>query len=535
MSRSRRSKRHNSKSQLSILPTIHEDKITVTHHPNGSWFFPSQGHTNKFWTRRRNRRYIYPHDQPQKIMRTKSYYLVLVVVFAASVFMRPYYLSPKTSSSSKPKMTISPTMQMQQYSNETSASHDDETGRAIAPLLYHISPGSTGSRTLYHAACQAGFPSVHHKSFCISPHRGIDGVAENVVEGVRAHFEVLRWYQIAEECCSLWSKGKVSLEDLDRNADENFDGSDGIQLPCLLPLDQWTQIIQYFLKLVVNSGIVGLFDTPYPYLATQVMEYADKGRISKPFVAMTERDPKSWAKSRSENHGLMVCRDEYSFEKLGSSEFDILGCIERAYHARTNATINADENLSSDPKKRKEPLTLHFWDVFEHRSHKDPLDPSFQGGMQRQMEHHQQLYLPLANYTPDFFGVKNKTNEVVINGTTSRPSLMSKKSRFDEEVVILDIRKLILQDAVGSLTTTTSTPLGHLKNNTVISLLQLWRDEYNKPLTCRGRVNWEKHNNSLVEIYHLPKTCGVSVSKAGKNRDKNYTHSLDVTPLIPTR
>jgi len=530
MSRSRRSKRLNAKSQLSILPTIHEDKIIVAHHPNGSWIFPSEGQKHNFWTRRRNRRYIYPHDQPQKMMRKKSCYLVLVVVFATSVFMRPYYLSP-TSSSSSPKLNMasSPTLQTQQYSNET------EMRRSIAPLLYHISPGSTGSRTLYHAACQAGFPSVHHKSFCISSNRGIDSVSENVVEGVRAHFEVLRWYQIADECCSLWSKGKVSSLDVDLNGGEKVDGSEHIQLPCLIPLDQWAQILQQFLKMVVNSGIVGLFDTPYPYLAPEVLDSADKGRISKPFIAMTERDPKSWAKSRSENHGLMVCREEFSYEKLGSSEFDVLGCIERAYHAATNnATMEVEDNSSSYRKTEAEPLILHFWDVFEHRSHKDPLDPSFQKGMERQMEHHQQFYLPLANYTPDFFGVKNKTNEIETNATTSRISLLPKKSRFDEEDVILDIRKHILRDEFESTKTRSSTLPDPLKNHTVISILELWRDEYSKPLTCRGRVNWEKRNNTLVEIYHLPKTCGLHVSKAGKSREKNYSLPFDVTPLIPT-
>lgn len=305
---------------------------------------------------------------------------------------------------------------------------------STSPLFYHISPGSTGSRTLYHASCSAGFPSVHHKSFCISSTQGIAGVEDEVVDGVRAHFEVLRLYEMASQCLSLRNKAKLNLED--DNAQ--------IMAMCNTPLYEWANNLLHHLTRVLQSGLVGLFDTPYPYLAPQILELAKQWRTDM-IIGMTERDPTSWAKSRIK-HGLLLCRSDYSAEGLGSSEFDIFGCIKRA-------------RLSTNDE-------LHFWDAFWYRSHHESADQDFSHGMERQMKRHQDVYLPFAEYTPNFFGVKSASSDI-------------QPGRVNEKDVTKEIVRLLSADSS--------------------------RRQY--PLKCRGRVNWEMKNDTFIEVYHLPKTC----------------------------
>ena len=58
-----------------------------------------------------------------------------------------------------------------------------------------------------------GFPSVHYLSFCISKTRGIYGVPDNVVHGLRAHYEIMRLYEMALGCCRLYQKGMIDVVD----------------------------------------------------------------------------------------------------------------------------------------------------------------------------------------------------------------------------------------------------------------------------------------------------------------------------------
>ena len=233
---------------------------------------------------------------------------------------------------------------------------------------------------------------------------------------------------------------------------------------------------------------VGLFDTPYPYLAENVLELAAELRRTSPIIAMTERDPREWANSRTKNHGILVCRKEYSFERLGASEFDVIGCVGRAY------------NISSVSKGKEGPsssdLQLHFWDVFQYRSRNEDIDPTFQSRMELQMEIHQAMYLPIAQYTPDFFGVQS-------SAATKAPKIKEKDD------VASDIRKHIL------LSQQTDSSDG--SNGVEKIQSTLWQDRYTKPLTCRGRVNWEMKNDTFLEYYHLPKTCEVSSEERRNN------------------
>ncbi|KAL7539066.1 hypothetical protein ACHAXR_013271 [Thalassiosira sp. AJA248-18] len=407
-------------------------------------------------------------------------------------------LQPRPPSSAKRKQNGYYWQEKQQsnitHDQQQQQQHQQQNNNiSYAPLFYHISPGSTGSRTLYHASCTAGFPSIHHKSFCISQTRGIRGVATNVAQGVRSHYEILRLYEMAADCCSLWSRGRMRL--VDDNGGESV---------CNMPLHEWTRDVQTHLTVVIQSGLVGLFDTPYPYLAPQVLELADKWRKMPPIIAMTERDPKGWANSRSKNHGMLVCREEYSYEKLGASEFDVIGCVDRAYNTTSSSTM------------------LHFWDVFQYRSHNEATDVAFQLGMERQMEHHQSLYLPMARYTPDIFGMHSSSMN---NETTNKP--------INEKDVVVDVRSHILGSR-GSKRGEDGDAIMHKKNDnsSTETLQSIWQQSYTKSLSCRGRVDWEMKNDTFIEYYHLPKTCGVVSSKAGKGEriDKS---DIPTIPLIP--
>lgn len=362
-----------------------------------------------------------------------------------------------------------------------------------APLFYHISPGSTGSRTLYHAACNAGFPSVHHKSFCISSNRGVNGVSPRIVEGVRAHLQVLRLYQIAYKCCSYWNIG-IILQDDDSGGGGKIivtkgegEEDDTIVLElCTMSLENWAKDIQTHLSIVLQSGIVGLFDTPYPLLASQVLDLVINLRTTPPIVAMTERDVTSWARSRSKNHNLMLCKKEFSYQGLGASEFDILGCVERA-----SAVMKGKEEVKD--------TVLYFWDVFEYRSRFEEADSEFRKGLEVQMEHHQKLYRPIANYTPNFFG-SSAWNE------SNPPPTPTTKVTVTDKQVADDIQRLILlrkDDRMPSEESVNSTQTTGL----------LWKKHYKMPLTCRGAVQYDFLTDTFTELYDHPKKCDLNMKK----------------------
>ena len=65
----------------------------------------------------------------------------------------------------------------------------------------------------YYTACSSGFPSVHSNHFVYLKH--------NIVQGVRAHYELLRLYEMAADCSSLWSKGKIRTMDENMVSDGN--------------------------------------------------------------------------------------------------------------------------------------------------------------------------------------------------------------------------------------------------------------------------------------------------------------------------
>ena len=365
-------------------------------------------------------------------LKTKVRYIILAILMCEVFLIKPHFrqFSPDDTK----------TVWGQRKVNDISAVAVNN--ESTTPLFYHVSPGSTGSRTLYHAACSAGFPSVHHKSFCISDTRGIEGVDKKVVEGVRAHFEVLRLYEMAVGCLKAKSK-------LVAGASSNKD--DSLASICNISIETWSDSLRNHLSAVLKSDLVGLFDTPYPYLAPQIVHLL---KLWRPIaiIGMTQRDPSTWVKSRIK-HGLLLCRKEYSLDDLGSSEFDIFGCIKNAERKSINKN------------------GMNFWDVFWYRSHHEETDSKFIEGMKHQMEVHQKIYLPFSTYNPDFFGDGSNTD---------------KSRHIDERTVATDISKLLLAKEPTKQ-----------------------HDKYSngKPLKCRGRVNWEISNDTFIEVYHLPKTC----------------------------
>ena len=323
-----------------------------------------------------------------------------------------------------------------------------------------------------------GFPSVHHLSFCISKTRGIYGVPDNVVHGLRAHYEIMRLYEMALGCCRLYQKGMIDVDADDRviltkkTNKTSSSSSVGEQL-CNKPLDEWRNEIYSHLQTLIQSGIVGLFDSPYAYLADQVLELSNKWRAIRPIIAITNREEKGWVASRLK-HQILMCRTEYSYQQMGASEFDIFGCIDRAFSA---SSLLHNETRDKKSTKHTKPA-MHFWNIFQYRTYNDgPIeDQTLLNGMARQMEHFQKVYTPLAEYAPDMFGM----NEV--DETKSEP--------ITDKQVEVDIRAYIL----GNGRDTSNI-------NGIDKYQSIWRDSYKpKSISCRGRVKWHMQNDSLVEV-----------------------------------
>ena len=370
--------------------------------------------------------------------------------------------------------TLSSTQKEVTHSNHTTlfTTANDTTITSTAPLFYHISPGSSGSRTLYHATCKLGFPSVHHISFCISNTRGIYGVNKSVVHGIRSHYEIMRLYEMAINCCRQYQKGNIHVVNgVVVSTKNNNETSIEFEL-CNTNLDDWREEIYQHLTNVINSGIVGLFDSPYPYLADQVLELSNKYRAIPPIIAMTNRESNSWTRSRIK-HQILLCRVEYSYEQLGASEFDIIGCIDRAFGY--SSLVEKEEESSAK---------LYFWNVFQYQSptldkSDVNVDSELQKGMARQYDHFKEKYTIKADYTPDMFNMKKDSEPIT-----------------DKQVEV-DIHKFILGNARDAI-----------KNRDINKYQSNWQEIYKADtINCRGRVKWYTKNDSKVELYHLPKTC----------------------------
>jgi len=317
----------------------------------------------------------------------------------------------------------------------------DDYSVSTAPLFFHLSPGSSGTKTLFQATCNMGFPSVHHLAYCFSQSKGIHGVEDSIVEGLRSHLEIMRLYEMARRCCKYHEMGKIHLDEKDIVMITNNNNLSTETDLCSTSIGDWKEDLLHHLTKLIQSGIVGLFDTPYPYLTEQILELSKKYRKSSPIVAMTNREATSWANSRFK-HELLFCRHEFSYMQLGASEFDILGCIDRAFQSSSE---------SSPP--------VHFWQVFHTEKYID--SELLKQGMVRQMNHFQETYAPIANYAPDMFGNHSK--------------------KMSDDQFETDICGLILDN----------TRAYEFK----------WQDRYRpNTLRCRGRSRWDMKKDIFVEV-----------------------------------
>jgi hypothetical protein len=393
---------------------------------------------------------------------------------------------------------------------------------------------------------------VHYLSYCITNEdnqsTGADGrkASDDVVRGLLAHYEIMKLYNTAVECCILIQHHhqQQQMQHKSSSTTNNYyngkkikhnhnhhhtfmvlkqDSSiEQIHEICHTNMNMvtWITNIQNQLEIVIQSGIVGLFDTPYPLLASQIITLSQIYRSTPIIVSMTERPPKEWTDSRIQNHEMLLCKQEYSYNQLGASEFDLIGCYDRAVIAHNNNNNNNNTDINQGPSSN---VILHFEDVFHYYYHKqqhqqddtavvaaDDVNSSLteevaiiRRGMERQMQHHQELYLPLTTYSPDIFNVHHSSS-------TTTTSVVNKK--ITEADMSKDIRKHIL----GMTTTNYNDDVNDDVKDEIIETNKVKKNNSHGNLLLHSRVapfdygNFYKLHMNWTEAYLKPlalKTC----------------------------
>jgi hypothetical protein len=114
------------------------------------------------------------------------------------------------------------------------------------------------------------------------------------------------------------------------------------------------------------------------------------------------------------------------------------------------------------------------------------------------MKHHQGIYVSRTTFNLDIFGIHSS-------------STMSPPTKISENEIAITIKNHILESIVHSSSSNSSSITNNNNNNNRSVWRQqaiIWHNKkYNKPLTCRGRIIWNMANDTMVEYYHLPKTC----------------------------
>ena len=215
------------------------------------------------------------------------------------------------------------------------------------PIIFGLSPGTTGTHTHFKAACRLGLPSIHHMTYCASPHHGGQGIPPRVMDGLKAHANVMRLNDLSYKC-TMGEKAKEKSNKYYKWKRAKI---------CNMDVRDWEMQTKGNLTALLGSSLVGLFDYPYPNMADYILETIPKvrGEDFRPTFLYTKRDPAQWTSSRLK-HGFLLCKEDYTdIEiKLNStressasahhgkaplylSEFNIFECIERAV-ARTAST-----------------------------------------------------------------------------------------------------------------------------------------------------------------------------------------------------
>ena len=90
----------------------------------------------------------------------------------------------------------------------------------------------------------------------------------------------------------------------------------------------WSEKIRALLRVVVESEVRTVHDSPYAYLAPDLIEMATEVRGVPPIVILSRRDPVKWAERRIEEHPMApFCSAAINASQLHLA-FDWIGCIE---------------------------------------------------------------------------------------------------------------------------------------------------------------------------------------------------------------
>lgn len=277
-----------------------------------------------------------------------------------------------------------------------------------SPIVFGMSPGTTGTHTLFMAACRLGLPSIHHTSFCASPpSKDLSGVSQQVIDGLQAHAHVFELNELAYKC-TMGAKAKDATSKYYKMFHSNV---------CNMDVRDWAAQTQGNITKLLTSGIVGLFDYPYPNMIDFILNTIPKvrGETFQPTLIYTKRESNQWRISRLK-HGFLLCKEDYIESKLNNTQ-EISSA--NSYHGKVPLYLtefNIFECIDRAVSKSTSDMTLS--DVFEYESNKQKTPdgkkikyfikrkrPGLYHALQSSYEWHQQHYSVMAQYTPGFFGV----------------------------------------------------------------------------------------------------------------------------------
>lgn len=335
---------------------------------------------------------------------------------------RPQPMHPKEDVSKRTQRDSSPINHLQNQLHQQHQILEQPPRRSLykngnfqSPLILGLSPGTTGTHTHFSSTCRLGLPSVHHATFCVSRYQGSAGTAannnvdEDIMKGLQSHINILELNTLAYRC----ARGFISKNESSTFYKMKDDPR------CQMPIQRWESETKGNITTLLGSGIVGLFDYPYPNMAAYILEMLPKirGEEFEPTIVYTKRSAAQWAGSRIK-HGFLLCREDYKSIKRqvenrvqGTddtsspylSEFDIFECIRRAVVRHDNSNGKKHLSISDvfyfaqtprNPKTGKR-MTNHI------RDH----SPGVFRALRDSMQWHQEKYSGMAKFAPDFFGV----------------------------------------------------------------------------------------------------------------------------------
>jgi len=164
------------------------------------------------------------------------------------------------------------------------ARSNNDSGMGTEPFIFGAGHGTTGTRSIYKAACALGFPSVHWESDCRSKKSTVDEE-----RGLQAHAKAVRAWDHITICASS------------RNVTE------------ACRVEQMARSIAQMkesLSVMINSGGVrSSHDTPYPFLSSYCKDLQQQQGQNVVFMT-SERSPDEWSIRRiTEHNSSLVCRD----------------------------------------------------------------------------------------------------------------------------------------------------------------------------------------------------------------------------------